>query len=279
MSVASEESSESTTAPQFAHAVRGYDRVQVDEYIERVSQWAAETHARAVEAERLASGWAQEVQALQARVRELEAERPTLPEEAVRSAAERAAETLALAGRDAESIRRRASEEADRQLSEAGRQALEIVEAARSSLSDLVEQGRRERDARHERADNIVAEAEARAAEVLGRASSDAERIVAEAKDKAEQILAEAAQASSQVREQTETARREAEDAIRRLQVERTQIVGDLGRLRGAIQSLIDTSEPELDVTRVLSGPLMSELQAGEAAGDPTDPTEVLEAE
>ena len=44
-----------TGAPRFASAVRGYDRLQVDDYVERLHQWIEQADARAQQCEAAAA--------------------------------------------------------------------------------------------------------------------------------------------------------------------------------------------------------------------------------
>lgn len=265
--------SEQSTIPQFAHSVRGYDRFQVDEYIERLNEWAAGAHARAAEAERLAQHREREVLALQARVRDLEAERPQVPEQAIKAAAERAADAVGQALRQADQLRRRAAEEAERRLDDAARQATDIIETARASIEGLTEESLRERQEGRARVDALIAGAEEKAAEIMRRASAEAEAMMLDARARVSEAIADGQAEADLARQRSAEEHRQLEESLQRLQVERSQIVGDLGRLRGAIQALIASSPagPDLEVTRQLE-----QLPPGppNAGGGPQEPPE-----
>lgn len=226
---------EESSSPQFAHAVRGYDRIQVDEYIQRLNEWATAAQARAVEAERQAAGRAEEIRRLREQIAQLESDRPAVPESAVREAADRAAEAVARALREADLIRRQAAADAERRLDEAGERAVAVVEAARRAMADFSDQASRERQ-----------EARGRAGAIVEQANRDADGIRAGAEAEGERLLVEAREAARQVREGSAEESRRAAEAIERLKAERAQIIDDLGRLRSAIHSLIGGSETKL---------------------------------
>lgn len=236
---------EEITTPQFAHAVRGYDRFQVDEYVERLTEWATRSQARALELERAGAERQQHAAALESQLRELQARGPAGPEEAIQAAADRAAEAVSAAIRAAEEIRRRASDDAERRLEEAGRQALEVVETARQSMAALSEESMRERAQAREQVESATEAARRQAEEERRRARDEAERVLIEGRARAAEVVAEAEAEAEAVRQASIDERRQLEESLARLQSERAQIVGDLGRLRGAIQALIANSPAE----------------------------------
>jgi cell division septum initiation protein DivIVA len=230
---------EQSSTPQFAHAVRGYDRLQVDEYVERLREWGMEAHARADESERRMEELEDELGRARDRVQELEAERPGAPE-AVKVAAERAAAAVSEAVQQAAEIRRRATEDADRLLEDARRQALDIVEAARQSLTGLSEEARQERAETRRRAEAILDEAGREAEEIRRRAQDEADHVVSGGRELAARLVSEAEDLVQAVRDRGAAERYQAEEALDRLRDERTRIVAELARLRGAIHALID---------------------------------------
>ena len=236
---------EDISTPQFAHAVRGYDRFQVDEYVERLNEWATQWQAHSGELERRAADREDELIALRARLQELESQTPTAPDEAIRAAADRAASAVSMAIRDAEEIRRRASEEAERRLDDAGRQALELLETARQSISGLAEEAKREGAQARERVEAMISEMRRQGDDERRRAEAEAERVLIEGRARAAELLADAEAEAEAARRANAEERRELEQNLAQLRSERAQIVGDLGRLRGAIQALIANSPME----------------------------------
>src|SRR3954466_6375429 len=59
--------------PEFATAMRGYDRAQVDEYIARIDRWSQEAKTRAAAAEDRVRQLQTEIHELRGQVAELEA--------------------------------------------------------------------------------------------------------------------------------------------------------------------------------------------------------------
>ncbi|MCU4186283.1 hypothetical protein K6U06_18095 [Acidiferrimicrobium sp. IK] len=230
---------EETTTPQFAHAVRGYDRFQVDEYIGRLNEWAAGAQARAEHAERRAATSEEEVRALHHRLNQLEAERPATPEAAVSAAAERVSGAVAAGLREIEQIRARAAQEADRLVADARQQAVELVESARQSMAAIGEAGAKERQEATVHARSMIDQATSKAADVRRQADDAAQQLLRDAKARAEEMIAAAEADAADRRRQSDDETRRQQEAINRLVAERQQIKQDLGRLRGAIHTLI----------------------------------------
>ena len=241
-----------SVVPEFAHAVRGYDRYQVDDYIERLNEWAAGAHARALDAERTVQEQAERIQSLQDRLAETDEHRPPAVDEAIRAAATRTAEMVTAAVAQADDIRRRASADADRRLDEASRQAIAIVEAARQSVAGLTEEAATARTEARARVQTVLDDVTQQAEDLRRRADETAETAVADARAEATRLVEEAEQMAAAIRAQAEDDRRDAADQVGRLEAERTEILSELGRLRGAIQSLLgggpDHGDPVLAV-------------------------------
>lgn len=256
-----------SVVPEFAHAVRGYDRYQVDDYIERLDEWAAGAQARALEAEGQLRAQDQEIHHLRDRVGELESERPSTPAQALKTAAERASETVTAAVQQADEIRRRVAADAERRLDEASLQAVAVVEAARQSVAGLAEEATQERRDVRLRIDSMYDDAARHAEEVKRRATEEAETVLGDARIEAARIVSEAETTAAETRARLEDERRQAGEAVERLQVERKEIVGELSRLRGAIQTLISGAH---NISRL-------ETDEAAAAGAADAPTVIIE--
>ncbi len=254
-----------SVVPEFAHAVRGYDRFQVDDYIERLNEWAAGTHSRAVEAEKTIEQQARHIEALRDRVAELEEHRLPSADEALREAAERTAEMVSAAVAQADEIRRRASADADRRLDEASRQAVDIVEAARRSVAGLSDEAARERRESRGRAQIVLDEVRHQTDGIRLEAEETARTTVAEAGAEATRIVEEAERLAADTRQRSEAERASHEAAVAKLLAERRDIMEELGRLRGAIQSLLS------GVTGAEVAPVAPE-QLGEEADEDVEP-------
>jgi vacuolar-type H+-ATPase subunit H len=246
--------------PEFAHAVRGYDRYQVDDYIERLNEWASGAHTRAVDAERLAGEQADQLRVLRQKLADAEEGRPVAPDQTLKAAAERSAETVAAAIHQADEIRRRATADAEHRLDEAGRQAVAVVESVRQSVAGLSEEAGRERQEARLRVQTWLDDAANQAEQLRQQVVEEAERTRAEARSEAARLVADAEREASEIHERTDAQRRLAEEALQRLQAERSDIVTELGRLRGAIQALLSGA-----------GVAIEQTSAAAAAGDDQD--------
>jgi cell division septum initiation protein DivIVA len=182
------ESSEESVTPRFATVVRGYDRLQVDDYIDHLNQWIEQADNRAQQSEAAAAEATLEVDELRRRGASLEAEALTSTPESMKALGNRVGTIMQSAFTAAKELHDRAGED------------------ARSTV-----------DAAEERAAQVVAEATAQAEE-LSRAAED---IFVQARE----VLAGANNAVAQEVEQAK-ARGEAEaaDIIERARAEATEL-------------------------------------------------------
>jgi DivIVA domain-containing protein len=239
----------------FPTAVRGYDRRQVDRYVQRVNRAIAE----------------------------LEVSRS--PESAVRHALDRvgdqtsgilqraretAEEITHSARAEAEETTARARAEANEIVAHARAAAEQIVAAAEKDAAGRVEQGEMELEALRKQGEAARADAE----RTTGRAKLEASEIVAEAKGEAEQIVAransEAAQRLQREQQQREALRTQAEAAMRGLRAdtdaieeERRNLFDEIHGLAIRLEELISPPEKGIE-------PAPRETKA--AAGDPEGP-------
>src|SRR5256885_12843177 len=98
--------------PEFTIAMRGYDRMQVDEYILRLGRWTDEAQARAVEGERRVAHIQRENQELRRRIGELEQDSGS-PAAALENLGGRIESMLTEATRECDEIRQRGVDEAN----------------------------------------------------------------------------------------------------------------------------------------------------------------------
>lgn len=144
--------------PQFATAVRGYDRAQVDDYLIRFHQWLEEAEARTRHAEAVAGRAAEEAQLLRQQLQALEQQSSLPTPTSMTAFGERIGHVLDEAVQAARALHQEAEGEA-RQLKEqsihdgdlilqrAQAEAAKILEAAqlheqdiRRQIDELVEQ-------------------------------------------------------------------------------------------------------------------------------------------
>jgi hypothetical protein len=125
--------------PQFAVAIRGYDRLQVDEYIARLTEMVGEAEQRAREAEA-----------------DLEYSRHT-------SVGPRVAQIFELAVEEVRELREQAGEEIEQMRARAQAEAEQILESVRFQAKEL----QAELDAQLERSQAEIDELEARKEESI----------------------------------------------------------------------------------------------------------------
>ena len=222
---------EEAGVPEFTHALRGYDRYQVDDYVQRLNEWAVEAQSRAVESERVSQTYAREVATMRQRVNELEAGPNGVPDDTLREVADRVASSLNTAVEESTQIRRRAEAQAEQRVAEANEAAAATVAAVQKAIGGLRQEvilARRE--ARRE-AETILEEARTESEHVRRVVAERAETVIGEAEGEAARMISEA------------------EQTVSRLRVERTQIVEELNSLRGAIQTLITATQPRSEET------------------------------
>jgi len=228
--------------PDFAMTLRGYDRFQVDDYLERQQRWAVEVEARLADAQLRAEAGETAASGRQARLGELEAkqaEDADGPPRSMKALGERVGrilqtawdageevreEVVAAARAEAAEVERRAAEresEAARILDEARRRAAEVTaeadEVRRLAESEAAQVSEQAEGTARARAAELVAEAEAEAGRVRSSARAEADRTI----------------------EQAERRRDELEEVIRGLTDRRDAALGELDRVRAALEQVV----------------------------------------
>ena len=219
-----------SSMPEFAIALRGYDRDQVDEYVARLRDWMVEAQSRVDLAESAAEAERRDAAALRDRLAELESKGPQLPP-SFESLGAKIASMLALAEESATELRQRAEEDAEARLSQARRAADQLLRNAEARLAEA-------RQAAEELLRNAETrsreEAEARASDLITDARRLAGDIVRHAEERAAATVAEA-----EARHDRLTA------DIAAILDRRQEIIEDLSRLRDALDATISSPVPE----------------------------------
>lgn len=208
--------------PTFSTAMRGYDRVQVDEYTAHLRQLLDEAERRAV------------VNGAGA----LPAPDHIAPAPSDFDAlGERIATMLRLAEEEAEDRRRRAREETEVAVARAIEQAEEIRRVAESDVQDL----RNSRAEAQAEAKGILDAAREQAEDLLGRArrhaEDQAEGIIAQAEADARRILDEAHESGRQRLEEADAERDRLRSETEELEERHQRILDDLARVRAALDA------------------------------------------
>jgi len=147
--------------PEFTTSIRGYDRTQVDDYIDRLHDLLGLAERRAREAES------------ELEFREAESELDLSGHAAI---GPRVGQILDLAIAESREMRARTKQQSDALFARARREAEDIVESARAQAAETREQLQREREhvltkleAERQRAQAEIGELQCRRAELLGR--------------------------------------------------------------------------------------------------------------
>lgn len=145
---------ETSGTPRFAHALLGYDRYQVEEYLGRLHEWALEAQDRAADLERQLELRDEEIRALKVLVH------GGPGAGAGHEPADQAGAIIVNSLDELVKLRRAAAEEAERAIESARAQALEVVRNARELAEQIVGQARDERDQARREAERLRAEAQ-----------------------------------------------------------------------------------------------------------------------
>lgn len=181
-------------APEFATVMRGYDRLQVDAYLEQLRQWIAEAEGRAMDAEAAARASMREVENLQRRLASFDDTAASPTPTSIRALGDRVSHILEVSQRSGEEIRRRAEEStravmADAEeragllISEAADRAQELAQAAEELYSQAGVTLRRAEEESSRRVEGASQEAAAQREAVLELARRESERILGGAKE------------------------------------------------------------------------------------------------
>lgn len=239
----------------FDVVLRGYDRRQVDDYLDRVEVALQEADSRHAQDTARIAAVEEELAALQARLDDAERRAAGRPEPVSR-VGDRLAVMLRLAEEEAVAVRAEAATDAERTVTEA-RERAEQQTAERSAELDA-----READLRRslEDADKATLQAQQDAESIREHAQRDAEQTLREAE---EQARLTTATIDDEVRQIREAGQQEASA----MTAEARRQVEELSRQRDAIaaqlQSLRDTLSGAV-------GPLGSAGEAGPIVDPPT---------
>jgi cell division septum initiation protein DivIVA len=178
------EATEESSTPRFATVVRGYDRMQVDDYVTHLSQWIEQADNRAQECEAASARAAMEVEQLRRRLSTLDAETLTATPESMKALGNRvgtimqssfhaAKELHDRAQDDARATTAAAEERGARIIAEATAQAGELSRAAEDLFGEAKETLAGARAAVAQQVEEARARGEAARAEMLEKARSE----------------------------------------------------------------------------------------------------------
>jgi hypothetical protein len=228
--------------PDFAMALRGYDRLQVDDYLERQQRWAAEVEVRLADAEQRADASEAAAAKLRSRLSELEAkqiEEAEGPPRSITALGDRVGHILQTAWDAGEEVReevvsaaRSEAAEIERRAAERDAESSTVIDRARARAAEIVAAGEQTRHEAEAEAARIREEAEGtarvKAAEIVSAAEARAERVRNDAEANAERTI-----------EAAERHRDELEEVIAGLVERRDAAMAELDRVRAALEQVV----------------------------------------
>lgn len=200
------------SGPEFAVALRGYERTQVDEYIARLSEWLNEWKERAAAAEAEVVARGQQLEAAKKRLARLDEQAFTSTPASIEALGDRVGVILQTAFDAAESLKAEARGEIDalRREAEAAREA--AVRGATNQTEDLLARARGE------------------AERILNAAQVEAERLVHDARATREAMGGE----------------------IEEMRAQRGAILAEVGRIHSELAALLGGPGPSAEGASVV---------------------------
>jgi hypothetical protein len=236
--------------PEFATSIRGYDRIQVDDYVDTLREWLDTATARMQAAEGEAVQLREQVGRLRQHASELESEANQQPPRSLAAAGDRIARILALAEEGAEAAHVDAEGAANELLARAQRDADERARASLARQAEIeawvaqatgqVEQivGQAEQRAAMAAA-QVTSEAEAGAAAHLTQAEQRATDLIQQAQAEAAKITEAASAEHARALLEMASHREDLSGQIRALEAQRNEVLAALTGLRESLHRTI----------------------------------------
>jgi DivIVA domain-containing protein len=241
-------------SPNFTVALRGYDKDQVDHYLESVSERTSQTDDQLYEMQEQTRYFESEHARLAARVDELE--------EAIQS---ETPHTVAALGQRMMLI-----------LSAAEEGATDAISQAEARADYLVSEAEREADTIRRQAEMFAAQASETLAGAQRQAEALAERLEAEARGRAASIIGEAQVRAQRRHDQIETW---AQDVIARTQADQIKLSEEFAKVRrhheSAVHALLGERDDAIAALRSLQGSLNRAIERV-PSNEPAPPAIVL---
>jgi hypothetical protein len=228
--------------PDFAMALRGYDRLQVDDYLERQQRWAAEVEARLGDAEQRAEASEAVAVTLRSRVAELEAkqvEEADGPPRSIAALGDRVGLILQTAWDAGEEVREEVVSAARAEAAAVEQRAVEREAEAATALDRARAQAGEVTAAAEQARHEAEADAARTREEAEGTARVKAAELVADAEATAERVRNDAAASAERTIEAAERRRDELEEVIAGLQGRRDAALAELDRVRAALEQVV----------------------------------------
>jgi cell division septum initiation protein DivIVA len=131
------EGNQESIAPQFATVVRGYDRMQVDDYVEHLNQWVEQADLRAQQCESVAARATAEVEELRHRLASADAGALTATPESMKALGDRVGSIMQSSFQAAKELHGQAEDTARTRVAAAEETANRIVGEATARADEL----------------------------------------------------------------------------------------------------------------------------------------------
>jgi len=230
--------------PEFAVALRGYDRIQVDEYVSRLNEWARDWQERVREAESASQAAARQVEELSARLDALGVEDPESGPRSIKALGERVGSILQEAHAAAEELRSQAMADAEAVRAEAATELDRLRLESEELRAEAAAEVDRLRAEAEEMRTNGLGVAQAEAASMRAGARQEAEEIVREANAEAGGILeaarTEAERITSVAQSELRSLVERRDSVVRHLADLHRQLAGVLGGSAEYITGFVD---------------------------------------
>ena len=128
---------ETTPAPKFATVVRGYDRMQVDDYVEHLTQWIEQADYRAQQCEAAVTRANAEIEQLRRRLASVDSGTLTATPESMKALGDRVGNIMQSSFDAAKELHRRAEDTAEAVTAAAEEAAASIIEEATARAGEL----------------------------------------------------------------------------------------------------------------------------------------------
>jgi cell division septum initiation protein DivIVA len=225
--------------PEFAMSIRGYDRIQVDDYVAAMREWLDTVTARLQDAEGETEQLREHSVRLRQRIAELESEANQIQPRSLLALGDRVARLLALAEESAQAVAADAEAAATDVVAAARTEAEEMTQMALTHQSEVeawIDQATRQTTL-------IVSQAEQQATAVAARVTSQAEDRARELLEQARTeaaAIAEAARAErARALEELAKRRDELNGQIRDLEAQRDAVLTNISDLRESLHRTI----------------------------------------
>ncbi|HWE56838.1 MAG TPA: DivIVA domain-containing protein [Acidimicrobiales bacterium] len=253
-------------APSFTVSLRGYDRMEVDEYLDSL----AEALGQVEEAEDVNRGLRNHIERLNARIADLE-----------QRISSDTPKTGAVLGERIAILLGSAEETASETIAQAGKEAADMLETARDQVAQAEDQARGAIVRADEQARRIEASARAEAAEIVSEAEARATARTRQIEQWAEQVVSHTRAEEARMLTEQQQKRDAAEEELRRLAERRDAVAGTITDLRAALGEALGLvgPPPMLPEANHVSLPVpeltVADVATAEDEADESDDTEV----